>query len=86
MNSSVLGSTTTCKVSLSISLSTTLSVRNEQLSGVPTYMCCCNLSFGVALSETQAVLGRVIPGGWVPVSGMKIQSLVVLSNHSAFHW
>ena len=50
MNSSVLGSTTTCKVSLSISLSTTLSVRNQQLSGVPTYMCCCNLSFGVALS------------------------------------
>ena len=30
---------------------------------VLTYMCCCNLSFGVALNETQAVLGRVIPGG-----------------------
>ena len=47
MNSSVLRSSTTCKVSLSISLSTTLSVRNQQLSGVPTYMCCCNLFFGV---------------------------------------
>jgi len=34
---------------------------------------------------THAVLGRVIPGGWVPVSGMKVRSLVVLSNHSAFH-
>ena len=71
MNSSVLGSTTTCKVSLSISLSTTLSVRNQQLSGVPTYMCRCNLSFGVALSETQAVLGRVIPGGGCRCRGRK---------------
>jgi len=25
-------------------------------------------------------------GVWVPVSGMKIRSLVGLSNHSAFHW
>ena len=49
------------------------------------HMCCCNLSFGAALSETQAVLGRVIPGGWVPVSGMKMRSLVGSSAHSAFH-
>ena len=34
------------------------------------------------LSRTHAVVGRVIPGGWVmPVSVMKIQSLVVLYNH-----
>jgi len=25
------------------------------------------------------------PGGWVPVSGMKVRSVVVLSNHSAFN-
>jgi len=25
------------------------------------------------------------PGGWVLMSGMKARSLVVLSNHSAFH-
>jgi len=25
-------------------------------------------------------------GGWVPVSGMKMRSLVGLSAHSAFHW
>jgi len=37
------------------------------------------------LSRTRAVLGRVIPGGWVPVSGIKVRSLVRLSNHSAFH-
>ena len=37
------------------------------------------------LRWTQAVLGRVIPGEWVSVSGMKLRSLVVLSNHSAFH-
>ena len=37
------------------------------------------------LSRTHAVLGRVIPGGWVPVSGMNMRSLVRLSNHSAFH-
>jgi len=29
---------------------------------------------------------RVIQGGWVPVSGMKLRSLVSLSAHSAFHW
>jgi len=38
------------------------------------------------LSRTQALLGRVIPGGWVPVSGMKMRSLVGLSAYSAFHW
>ena len=38
------------------------------------------------LSRTQAVFGRVIPGGWVPVSGMQMRSLVGLSAHSAFHW
>jgi len=25
-------------------------------------------------------------GRWVPVSGMKVRSLVRLSNNSAFHW
>ena len=25
-------------------------------------------------------------GGWVPVSGMKVRSLVGLSDHPAFHW
>jgi len=29
---------------------------------------------------------EVIPGGWVPVSGIKMPSLVVLSAHFAFHW
>ena len=29
--------------------------------------------------------GRASPGGWVPISGIKVRSLVVLSNHSAFH-
>ena len=38
------------------------------------------------LSWTQALPGRVIPGGWVPVSGMKMRSLVGLSVRSAFHW
>jgi len=44
------------------------------------------------LSWTQALSGRVIPGdgclcqGWVPVSGMKMQSLVGLSVHSALIW
>jgi len=28
---------------------------------------------------------EVIPRGWVPVSGMKVRSLVKLSNHSVFH-
>jgi len=37
------------------------------------------------LSRTHAVLGRVITGGRVPVSGMEVWSLVRLSNHSAFH-
>jgi len=35
------------------------------------------------LSRTQALLVNVIPGGWVPVSGMKMRSLVGLSVHSA---
>ena len=30
------------------------------------------------LSRTQALLGRVIPGGWVPVSATKMRSLVGL--------
>jgi len=38
------------------------------------------------LSRTQAVLGRVIPGGAVPVSGMKVRSLERLSARSAFNW
>jgi len=38
------------------------------------------------LSWTQVLLWRVIPGECVPVSGMKIGSLVSLSAHSAFHW
>ena len=38
-----------------------------------------------AVKRTQAVLGRVIPRGWVPVSGIKVRSLVGLSAHSAFH-
>jgi len=37
------------------------------------------------LSRIQGLLGRVIPGGWVPVSGMKVWSVVGLSAHSAFH-
>jgi len=38
------------------------------------------------LSRTQALLGRAILEGWVPVSGMKMRSLVRLSIHSTFHW
>ena len=38
------------------------------------------------LSRTQALLGRVILGVCVPVSGIKVWSLVGLSAHSAFHW
>jgi len=38
------------------------------------------------LSRTQALLGRVILGGWVTVSVMKMRRLVRLSDHSAFHW
>jgi len=34
------------------------------------------------LSRTHTILERVIPGGWVPVSEMKVWSLIVLSNHS----
>jgi len=36
------------------------------------------------LSQTHPIFGRSIPRGWVPTSGMKVQSLIVLSNHSAF--
>ena len=36
------------------------------------------------LSRTTALLGRAIPGGWEPVSGIKVRTLVVLSNHSTF--
>jgi len=38
------------------------------------------------LSQTQACLGRVIPGVCVPVSGIKVRSLMGLFAHSAFHW
>ena len=38
------------------------------------------------LSRTQALLGRVILGVCVPVSGIKVRSLVGLSAHYAFHW
>jgi len=38
------------------------------------------------LSRIQALLERVIPRRWVPMSGMKVRSLVRLLNHSAFHW
>jgi len=37
------------------------------------------------LSQTQALLGRVIPGVCVPVSGIKVLSLMGLSAHSAYH-
>jgi len=37
------------------------------------------------LGRTQAVLGRVIPGG-APVLGIKMRSLVSLSAHSASYW
>jgi len=37
------------------------------------------------LSRTQALLGRVIPGVCVSVSGIEVWSLVGLSAHSAFH-
>jgi len=37
-------------------------------------------------SRTHAVLGSVIPRGWVPVSMTKVRNLVGLSNYSAFHW
>jgi len=35
------------------------------------------------LSRNQALLGRVIPGVCVPVSGIEVQSLVGLSAHCA---
>jgi len=38
------------------------------------------------LSRTQALLGRVVPGVCVPVSGIEVRSLVGLSAHSAFDW
>ena len=41
-------------------------------------MCCCNLSFGAALSETQAVLGRVIPGGGAGVGDENAESCGVV--------
>ena len=37
------------------------------------------------LSRTQPLLGRVIPGVCVPVSGNDVRSLVGWSAHSAFH-
>jgi len=37
------------------------------------------------LSQTHTVLGWAIPGRWVLMSGVKAQSLIVLSSHSAFH-
>ena len=37
-------------------------------------------------SRTLTLLGRVIPGWWAPVTGMKMWSLVGLSVHSAYHW
>ena len=40
---------------------------------------------GLRLSGTHAVLGRAFLGGWVPMSEMNVRSLVVFSNHSAFH-
>ena len=36
------------------------------------------------LSRTHAILGRVIPGGCVLMSGMKVRNLVVFSNTSHF--
>ena len=41
---------------------------------------------GRRLSRTWALLGRVIQGVCVPVSGIKIRSLVGLFAHSTFHW
>jgi len=38
------------------------------------------------LSRTQALLGRLTPGAWIPVSGMRMRSFVGLSAHSVFHW
>jgi len=49
---------------------------------------------GAEMSDTGAEAVKPDPGssweshsgGWVPVSGMKMRSLVGLSVHSAFHW
>jgi len=38
-----------------------------------------------AVERTQALLGRVIPGVCVPVSGIEVRSLVGLSAHSTFY-
>ena len=38
------------------------------------------------LSWSHAVLGRAVPGWWVPMSGMKVRSLVMFSNYYTFHW
>ena len=38
------------------------------------------------LSPTHAVLERFIPVSWIPLSGMKVRSLVRLPTHSAFNW
>ena len=38
-----------------------------------------------AVKPYQALLGRVIPVGWVPMSEIKMWSLVGLSVHSSFH-
>jgi len=38
-----------------------------------------------AVSRTNVVIGRAIPAGWVPMSGMKVRNLVVSYNDSAFH-
>ena len=37
------------------------------------------------LSGTHGVLGMAIQGGCLPMSGMKERSLLVFSNHNAFH-
>jgi len=36
-------------------------------------------------NQTHAVLGRVILGRWVPMSGMTTRSIAVLFKHSTFH-
>jgi len=38
-----------------------------------------------AVKPDPDLLGRAIPGGCVPVSGIKVRSLVGMSAHSAFH-
>jgi len=39
-----------------------------------------------AVKSDPAVPGRAIPGGLVPMSGMKVRSLVMCSYYSAFYW